>query len=253
MIKFFRKIRQRLLTGTKSSKYLLYALGEIILVVIGIVIALQINNWNEERKNRNTFEGYLIFMLEDVESDKNQLVKLIQERKASLLSTTKIIDSYKKQSPINTSDFLNAFNYIVVEQKFENNTNGFDKVQSSTLSDSKKFLNVRSLIRDYKKTIDEVKFVESKQNTSSEIMESELLRNGFYDNSWADFRLYYQPELFDSINDTIDYLEEINKYGQVKAIFMRNEWVLPFIIEDYESIISIGEELIIEIEKYLKL
>ncbi|WP_191860700.1 DUF6090 family protein [Hanstruepera ponticola] len=50
MIKFFRKIRQHLLAENKFSKYLLYALGEIILVVIGILIALQINNWNEGRK-----------------------------------------------------------------------------------------------------------------------------------------------------------------------------------------------------------
>ncbi|MFL1011542.1 DUF6090 family protein [Flavisericum labens] len=50
MIKFFRKIRQRLLTDNKFSKYLLYAIGEIILVVIGILIALQIGNLNEQRK-----------------------------------------------------------------------------------------------------------------------------------------------------------------------------------------------------------
>ncbi len=50
MIKFFRKIRQRLLTENKFSKYLIYAIGEIILVVIGILIALQINNWNELNK-----------------------------------------------------------------------------------------------------------------------------------------------------------------------------------------------------------
>jgi|TARA_R110002020_G_scaffold396281_1_gene606303 sensor domain CHASE-containing protein len=50
MIKFFRKIRQRMLSESKFSRYLLYAIGEIILVVIGILIALQINTWNEERK-----------------------------------------------------------------------------------------------------------------------------------------------------------------------------------------------------------
>jgi hypothetical protein len=50
MIKFFRHIRQRLLTENKFSKYLLYAIGEIFLVVVGILIALQINNWNELRK-----------------------------------------------------------------------------------------------------------------------------------------------------------------------------------------------------------
>jgi hypothetical protein len=52
MIKFFRKIRQKLLSENKFSKYLIYAIGEIILVVIGILIALQINNGNEYRKER---------------------------------------------------------------------------------------------------------------------------------------------------------------------------------------------------------
>ena len=51
MIKFFRKIRQDLLSKGKTGKYLKYAVGEIVLVVIGILIALQINNWNENRKN----------------------------------------------------------------------------------------------------------------------------------------------------------------------------------------------------------
>lgn len=50
MIKFFRNIRQNLLSDGKTGKYLKYAFGEIILVVIGILIALQINNWNENRK-----------------------------------------------------------------------------------------------------------------------------------------------------------------------------------------------------------
>ena len=57
MIKFFRKIRQNLLSEGKTGKYLKYAIGEIVLVVFGILIALQINNWNESNKLRN--EGVL--------------------------------------------------------------------------------------------------------------------------------------------------------------------------------------------------
>ncbi|TXG36878.1 DUF6090 family protein [Seonamhaeicola maritimus] len=52
MIKFFRKIRQKLLAENRFSKYLLYAVGEIVLVVIGILIALQINTWNQEKANQ---------------------------------------------------------------------------------------------------------------------------------------------------------------------------------------------------------
>ncbi|MDT0538706.1 DUF6090 family protein [Croceitalea sp. P059] len=51
MIKFFRKIRQNLLLENKTGKYFKYAIGEIVLVVIGILIALQINNWNQNRIN----------------------------------------------------------------------------------------------------------------------------------------------------------------------------------------------------------
>lgn len=69
MIKFFRKIRQKLLSENKVSKYLLYAIGEIILVVIGILIALQINNWNEHRKD--VFEEAVILtnLIEDLKAD----------------------------------------------------------------------------------------------------------------------------------------------------------------------------------------
>jgi uncharacterized membrane protein YgaE (UPF0421/DUF939 family) len=52
MIKFFRKIRQDLLSERKTIKYFKYAIGEIILVVIGILIALSINNWNEKQKKQ---------------------------------------------------------------------------------------------------------------------------------------------------------------------------------------------------------
>lgn len=63
MLKFFRKIRQQLITENRVSKYLLYAIGEIALVVIGILIALSVNNWNEERKSKikvDTFKEKII-------------------------------------------------------------------------------------------------------------------------------------------------------------------------------------------------
>ena len=50
MIKFFRHIRQKLLSEGKTARYIKYAIGEIVLVVIGILIALQINNWNTNYK-----------------------------------------------------------------------------------------------------------------------------------------------------------------------------------------------------------
>ncbi|RNC92085.1 MAG: hypothetical protein ED555_02965 [Allomuricauda sp.] len=73
MIKFFRKIRQKLLSENKLSKYLLYAIGEIVLVVIGILIALQINTWNERQKNTAKESVLLKQINSDFRSNKIQL------------------------------------------------------------------------------------------------------------------------------------------------------------------------------------
>ena len=69
MIKFFNKMRMKLLSESKFSRYLLYAIGEIILVVIGILIALQVNNWNQERHHKETQAKYLTQLLEETKAD----------------------------------------------------------------------------------------------------------------------------------------------------------------------------------------
>lgn len=69
MITFLRKIRQNLLVDNRFSKYLLYAIGEIVLVVIGILIALQINNWNEQRIESKAIAVYLQNLKDNLEED----------------------------------------------------------------------------------------------------------------------------------------------------------------------------------------
>ena len=69
MIPFFRKIRKTLADDNKPIKYLRYAIGEIVLVVIGILIALQINNWNENRKNYAKSKNYLTEIISDLKKD----------------------------------------------------------------------------------------------------------------------------------------------------------------------------------------
>lgn len=77
MIKFFRRIRQQLLSENNFNKYLLYAIGEIILVVVGILLALQINNWNEARKRNIEEEKLLTALIEDFNENKVRLEKAI--------------------------------------------------------------------------------------------------------------------------------------------------------------------------------
>ena len=77
MIAFFRRIRQQLLSENNLSKYLLYAIGEIFLVVIGILIALGINNWNEERKNSISENQYYCLVLDDLNLDYTKIQELM--------------------------------------------------------------------------------------------------------------------------------------------------------------------------------
>lgn len=97
MIKFFRKIRRNLLQKNRIGKYLLYAFGEIILVVIGILIALQLNNINEEKAN----EEKIISILKEVQKDlKTDIVRAKQH-----------FDRYIKEDSIQNLIFNNKYTY----------------------------------------------------------------------------------------------------------------------------------------------
>ncbi|MFK7812792.1 MAG: DUF6090 family protein [Maribacter sp.] len=80
MIKFFRKIRQKLLTENKFSKYLIYAIGEIVLVVIGILIALSINNWNQARIDKKSESKYLTDIKKEIQNNNSVLDFYIENR-----------------------------------------------------------------------------------------------------------------------------------------------------------------------------
>lgn len=73
MIKFFRHIRQRLLLDGKTGRYLKYAIGEIFLVMVGILLALQVNNWNENRKDNAKEQQILLSLREEFKQNIEEL------------------------------------------------------------------------------------------------------------------------------------------------------------------------------------
>jgi hypothetical protein len=91
MIKFVRKIRQRLLLDGKFRKYLAYALGEIALVMIGILLALQVNNWNEKRKSRKMASEIYHNLLTSLEQDSVEVQRTIDLLSNSLDTQRKLI------------------------------------------------------------------------------------------------------------------------------------------------------------------
>lgn len=92
MIKFFRHIRQNLIMENKTSKYFKYAIGEIILVVIGILIALQINNWNENRLQNQTLENIYSIIAEDLKNDIEDTNAILKRKKELEPTFNKMLD-----------------------------------------------------------------------------------------------------------------------------------------------------------------
>jgi hypothetical protein len=84
MFTFYRRIRKALLDSNQARKYFIYAAGEVLLVMIGILLALQVNNWNEWRKDRNAEDIILESLLFDMESNKRQIKRKIEGTKRSV-------------------------------------------------------------------------------------------------------------------------------------------------------------------------
>ena len=127
MIKFFRKIRYDLMNQNKTSKYFKYAIGEIILVVIGILIALQINNWNEGRKNSVLLNNYKNNLIEDLKKDSISINASILEIK----NDSTAISNFKKRIS-NTTKALDTIlkiaryeydYYIAIHNNYNSDTN----------------------------------------------------------------------------------------------------------------------------------
>lgn len=132
MIKFFRRIRRRLLGQNKLSKYLFYAFGEIILVVLGILIALGVNNWNEDKKEIRLGKDLLARIHQDLVKDTtdfrrdiNRNNELREDLKALLVNLYDGIDSVEQvQQMSNTWDQM-------LDQAFSPNDNTYRSMLSS--------------------------------------------------------------------------------------------------------------------------
>ena len=141
MIKFFRKIRQNLLSEGKTGKYVKYAIGEIVLVVIGILIALQINNWNEDQKRKALEKNMLENVVENLEQNCDKLKSRIQSisfyRKSGSVIISAIenklidqdsLENYFHTALMNTSGIgLSETGYNVIKN------NGFGIIRNQAL------------------------------------------------------------------------------------------------------------------------
>ena len=134
-----------MLTENKFSKYLIYAIGEIILVVIGILIALQVNNWNIDKANKMQEDKYLANIVLDLNKDIKKLNDLIAFREIRLIGDRKIIEHINGK-PVDDLNELskNVINAMMERNFSPNNTTYLELSNSGNLNlisnDSIKFL-----------------------------------------------------------------------------------------------------------------
>lgn len=175
MINFFRKIRKKLLSDNQLNKYLLYAFGEILLVVIGILIALQINNWNTNRITKNNTRTYLHALVNDLANDTLLIIselpeiskhfnlnEALRQRVAGPKATTDTLIKiarfeYEPGWFDNLSYNTNSYNYLIasglieeIPESLKQKINQFYAEKSSLQVDTEKAItDYRAVLMDY--------------------------------------------------------------------------------------------------------
>jgi hypothetical protein len=126
MIKLFRNIRQNLINEGKTSKYFKYAIGEIILVVIGILIALSVNNWSQDNKDRKLGEDYLLRIHRDLVQDTISFRQIITSNNALREDIKRLFDTlYHGVHNIKQVKYMGSIYDRALDQVFSPNDNTY--------------------------------------------------------------------------------------------------------------------------------
>jgi hypothetical protein len=156
MIKFFRKIRQKLLQEGKIANYMKYAIGEILLVVIGILIALQINNWNENKKSQAHTLVYIDRLIDDLIKDTLMVTGQIQAAKLRNKNSNEIYDIIHRKSEItDTSGFITKLQSIGRLDLPSTNYNTFNDLVNTGNMNLIRDIHITDAVKKYYSTIPE--------------------------------------------------------------------------------------------------
>lgn len=128
MITLFRRMRQKLIDSSSITKYLLYAIGEILLVVIGILIALQVNNWNEERK-ADQFEQEILYLIDqNLQRDAAQLSDILAATNQANTLTDRLLEQ------VDAGIYGDSLNYwmgkIISFERFKSQSSAFEVLKA---------------------------------------------------------------------------------------------------------------------------
>jgi hypothetical protein len=150
--------------GMKTSKYLKYAIGEIILVMIGILLAIQVNNWNERRLNKLIEQEYLTGIVNDLNIDILAYKAAIKSDSILIISVHSVLKSYTSNQPINSDSMLTISKPFWRIYSLDAQTNTYEEMKASgnvVIISSKE---LRHEINSYYKFFNEIIDVEKTNN-----------------------------------------------------------------------------------------
>ncbi|WP_228850963.1 DUF6090 family protein [Aegicerativicinus sediminis] len=237
MIHVFQRLRRRFLDNNRFSKYLLYAIGEILLVVIGILIALQVNNWNEGRKEKHLLNDHFLAIISNVKSDIQQLEKDAILRD-SLRATNIKARNQIKEGLFDIETLTNSSRFFF-EFYFTPNKSGYEALKNSGYMGKITNTRIDSLLHGYYVGLDNLR-------------EREISFNVFIENVEYDYRTKFSP-LRISLLMGKDSLTQIEK-NELLESYKSNYFQAGILRTSrqgtslYYRLIENGKELIKELE-----
>ncbi len=163
MITFYRNLRRTLAAENKFLKYSRYAFGEIVLVVIGILIALQINNWNENKKKHVAAVQHLKTIAQNLKEDINQLEYMKHFTDTSMIAAKHLAHQFQTIEPVSRLTPTYIFE-LIIEKQTNPNKSGFETLNSSeSLADIP--VEIKDLLFKYYNGLDNIAVREEISNT----------------------------------------------------------------------------------------
>ncbi|WP_406683164.1 hypothetical protein N1F78_10770 [Seonamhaeicola sp. MEBiC1930] len=211
MIKFFRKIRQKLLSENKFSKYILYAIGEIVLVVIGIMIALQIDNWNQERQQEKELDGLKQSISSAIQSD-IKFLKLIKKGRKNIGSNADSIFNYlihRTKSKLVFNDYAyvtNTFQNLKNVIYYQPNKSAFESLKNSIYLSKLQGTDIELLLNSYYASAERIVKKEENYNKSLNIDFQEWYNKYRYNSAYIMNSWDYDTESPEFQNEFINIL-----------------------------------------------
>ena len=181
MIKFFRKIRYDLMEKNKTGKYFKYAIGEIILVVIGILIALQINNFNNNKQQRNIEQGYLLSLQTEFNTNLKKINICLKANEKRINATEDMLSLFDNNIRDTISDgAISEIIYLVFggEATYKPSKGVLTDIISSGNLNLIQNKQLRQRLASFQSELDFLKLQETSTHSSKDEMQKLFHKNG---------------------------------------------------------------------------